>query len=47
MSAVFIFEIKGAKNFQLFKGPFHRNGWPYGYGFSRVFQKSMRSFEKI
>ena len=41
MSAVFIFEIKGAKrgqNFQCLKGKFLGNAWPYGYNFWRVFR---------
>ena len=33
MSAIFIFEIKGAK-----KGLFLSNAWPYGYDFRRVFR---------
>ena len=41
MSAVFIFEIKGAKNdniFNFFKTRFFRNAWPCGYDFWCVFR---------
>ena len=38
MSALFNFEIKGAKKDNIFKGKFLRNAWPYGYGFWCVFR---------
>ena len=38
MFAVFIFEIKDAKNDKICKVLFLRNGWPYGYDFWHVFR---------
>ena len=48
MSAIFIFEIKGAKktNFQFLKGPFLRNGWTYEYVFWRVFRDLCEASKK-
>ena len=50
MSAVFIFEIKGAKKnkiFNFFKGPFLRSGWPYGYDLWRVFKDLCETSKKF
>ena len=46
MSAVLIFEIKGAKNFQLYKGPFLRNGWPLYIWFFACFSEIYAKFRK-
>ena len=47
MTAIFSFEVKGAKKNTFFKGLFLNNAWPCRYDFWRVFRNQCEASNKF